>query len=294
MDINTLLGRTYGGEPGFFSIYKGGITQGFYYGNASVSGETVKSAFSNGYIPPYSWILSPDAGGLSSINIINGSATFTISSLALGKALESIISGAGGFSSTPSLSALTQLAATIVGTGSVSSSMQATLSLAANLAGSGSLSASLNLLSSCVASLSGSSSVTGVFTGYANMDATIYVNQATATTAELAAAVWNALAVDFNSTGTMGEIMNSVLTENDLTKIADIVLRRTTSNIEGSANGDALSLRSLYGMIAQAVHKTTVSSNTLTVTKSDDSTTLGTRTVTTDSEAEPIIGLDTN
>ena len=44
-------------------------------------------------------------------------------------------------------------------------------------------------------------------------------------------------------------IGNQVLTETDITKIADIILRRATSNIETSPNGDALSLKSLYGSI---------------------------------------------
>jgi hypothetical protein len=77
-------------------------------------------------------------------------------------------------------------------------------------------------------------------------------------------------------------------------EIADTVLKRSTVNIEASATGDSLSLRSLYGLIAQGVHNTQVSGATLTVTKSDDTTVLGTRTVTTDSTAEPIVGIDSD
>jgi len=77
-------------------------------------------------------------------------------------------------------------------------------------------------------------------------------------------------------------------------EVADTVLRRSTANIEASGTGDALNLRSLYGLIAQGVHNTQVSGGTLTVTKSDDTTVLGTRTVTTDSAAEPITGIDSD
>jgi len=77
-------------------------------------------------------------------------------------------------------------------------------------------------------------------------------------------------------------------------EIADTVLRRSTANVEASGTGDALSLRSLYGMVAQGVHNTQVSANSLTVTKSDDTTVLGTRTVTTNSEAQPIIGINSD
>jgi len=64
--------------------------------------------------------------------------------------------------------------------------------------------------------------------------------------------------------------------------------------VEASGTGDALSLRSLYGMVAQGVHNTQVSGNTLTVTKSNDTTVLGTRTITTNPNAEPIVGLNSD
>ena len=47
-------------------------------------------------------------------------------------------------------------------------------------------------------------------------------------------------------------------------------------------------------MVAQGVHNTQVSGTTLTVTRSDDATVLGTRTVTTDATAEPIVGIDSD
>lgn len=77
-------------------------------------------------------------------------------------------------------------------------------------------------------------------------------------------------------------------------EIADTVLKRSTANVEASGTGDTLSLKSLYGMIAQGVHNTQVSGSTLTVTKSDDTTTLGTRTVTTDASAQPIVGINSD
>ena len=77
-------------------------------------------------------------------------------------------------------------------------------------------------------------------------------------------------------------------------QVADTVLRRSTANVEVSGTGDAISLKSLYGMVAQGVHNTQVSGPTLTVTRSDDATVLGTRTVTTDPSAEPIVGIDSD
>lgn len=78
------------------------------------------------------------------------------------------------------------------------------------------------------------------------------------------------------------------------TEIADTVLRRSTANVEASSTGDPLAIRSLYGMVAQAVHNTRTQGSKLIVTKSDDSTQLATRTLTTNSSAEPITGLDSD
>ena len=77
------------------------------------------------------------------------------------------------------------------------------------------------------------------------------------------------------------------------TIIADTTLRRNSPNVEGSGTGDALNIRSLYGMIAQGTNKTSITGSTLSITKSDDTTVLGTRTLTTDATALPITGLDT-
>lgn len=78
------------------------------------------------------------------------------------------------------------------------------------------------------------------------------------------------------------------------TEIADTVLKRSTASVESSGVGGSVSLRSLYGMIAQGVHNTQVSGSTLTVTKSDDTTVLGTRTITTDPTAQPITGINSD
>lgn len=74
-------------------------------------------------------------------------------------------------------------------------------------------------------------------------------------------------------------------------KIADILLRRASSNIEASANGEALSLKSLYGALAMLTHPKDASSGTsLVLKKADGTTTLATITLDTDAAADPIVG----
>lgn len=66
-----------------------------------------------------------------------------------------------------------------------------------------------------------------------------------------------------------------------IAKIADAVLRRQCDNAEASSDGDTLDLSSLYGLIQQA-QESAISGSTLTVKKTDGSTTLGTKTVAVD------------
>lgn len=179
----------------------------FYTGDAVVDGETEKASYNNGYVPPYSWVLAPVAGGLGSINEIEGEGELTITSLALGKALDATIAGTGSIT-TASLSLITSLAATLAGTGTVSASMVGAVSMSATLIGSGSVTAGLNLLANCVATLTGSGTVTSNLKGTSNMEADIYVNEGAADVADMAAGVWNAVAEDYNEAGTMGEKMN--------------------------------------------------------------------------------------
>lgn len=76
--------------------------------------------------------------------------------------------------------------------------------------------------------------------------------------------------------------------------IADHVLRRGWAAAAASADGDTKTFRSLLGAVAKFVNKLGQSGSTLTVYEADDSTSLGTQTITSDSGAEPIIGLDTD
>jgi hypothetical protein len=72
-------------------------------------------------------------------------------------------------------------------------------------------------------------------------------------------------------------------------EIADYILKRNSSNIEASSDGDTIDIQSLYGMIAVLTHKTAASGGTHTVYKSDGTTPLDTRTITTNSGANPIV-----
>ncbi|MCP5246165.1 MAG: hypothetical protein H6937_09530 [Burkholderiales bacterium] len=77
-------------------------------------------------------------------------------------------------------------------------------------------------------------------------------------------------------------------------KIADHTLRRNLATALASSDGDTKEFRSLVGAIAKLVNKVSISGGTLTVTETDDVTTLGTQAVTTDQSAAPIVTIDTD
>lgn len=74
-------------------------------------------------------------------------------------------------------------------------------------------------------------------------------------------------------------------------ELADIILRRSSTNIEGSGFGDTLGHKSLYGVIAQQTHRTGIVGDTWSTYRSDGVTLLNTRTVTTSSSAAPMTGV---
>ena len=241
---------------------------------------------------PQAWLLATRSGGLASRNTILGASPITVANLAGGLNANAALTGSGNITNA-ALELILFAVAAITGSGTISAAITGKLEAAASLAGQGDITAALSALASAVAGLTGNGTVgaTSSLTANGNISADITVTGATLTTANVAFYVWNAVAAAFNTPGTFGA---EVLKESDITKIADIILRRSTANVEASTEGDALALRSLYGMIAQAVHNTQVSGTALSVTKSDDTTVLGTRTVTLDPAAQPITGLNSD
>lgn len=186
---------------------KFGSFNNFYYGDSHVTGETDKSARPNGYAGEYAWHLSPKAGGLSSYNEVNGTGTLTVSSLALGRAVAAALAGVGTIDS-GSLSLISSMAVAIAGSGTLSASMVGVVNMACGLAGSGDVTAAMGALAFCVAALSGSGSLASDLRGKLSMSSDIYVNQAEETVQQIVDAVWNALAAEYDLTGTMGEKLN--------------------------------------------------------------------------------------
>jgi hypothetical protein len=77
-----------------------------------------------------------------------------------------------------------------------------------------------------------------------------------------------------------------------LNRIADHVRRRQQSNVEASADGDTINVSSEYGAIQAMLESNLVDNpGNLTIYKTDGTTELAQRPVTTDPDAEPITGV---
>jgi hypothetical protein len=123
-----------------------------------------------------------------------------------------------------------------------------------------------------------------------------------------AAAVLGVLTSTLTTPGTAGKALVDILDYVDsipsdvwggittaaINKLADTLIRRSNANIEASADGEALSAQSLYGLIAQGTNRSKIVGTTLTVYRADKTTPLGTRTIGTSSTADPVTELTTN
>lgn len=112
--------------------------------------------------------------------------------------------------------------------------------------------------------------------------------------ATIADAVWDEAQAGHVSAGTFGLYLDTEvsgvgggsLTE---TGIADAILSRPISNVEGTA-----AFRTLAGAIAKLVNRVRVNGSSFEVYKTNDTDLMGTQTATTDAAAEPIKELNTD
>ena len=181
-------------------------------------------ALPNGGYPSLTWFLPQIAGQIGSSNQIYGSGT-TTTNLAGGLNAISDLSGTGTISN-GNLTLIAQLIAALTGAGDVTPppSLVGTLQLLSNLSGAGAVTATLIAYASVQASLTGAGTLN--LTPYAVGElAADITGQSVLSPQSLAAAVWSALAAQYNESGTMGNKMNSAASGNiDYATLAAAVL----------------------------------------------------------------------
>jgi hypothetical protein len=157
-----------------------------------------------GYYPPYTWALPTTNGQMLSAFQIAGVGAFTGSG-AMGVNGAASIAGVGTL--TADMQLIVSAVAALTGTGTLTASVVAVLNAAADLAGIGALTATINAIGSFAAALAGTGTIAPVInaTGELSADITPFTELSPAT---LAAAVWEAVAADSFTTGSMGEALN--------------------------------------------------------------------------------------
>lgn len=185
-----------------------GARRNFYASNAGISAKSSKPA---GARHPVAWLMPQQAGGLASHNNAKlrltgtalgvmgkpaqGSATITIDATATGGL---IVSGSGSATITLSATGDIKSIASASGSASITLSASAAIGAIAGLTGAATITISGTATSYAIGYMSGTSSNETEFSADA-----------------LARAVWEALATEFNTPGSMGEKLNGAASAGD-------------------------------------------------------------------------------
>ena len=180
--------------------------------HGGIRGRTMSAAFPNqriaypiGYLHPYAIDMPIKPGGISTFNQVIGTGALSGTG-ASGKNAVASLAGTGSLDATGKL--VVAAAAAITATGALSGSINAALLASANLSGSGSFTASIGALGGVTAALAGTGTLTAASYATGTLEADIPGEEGALTAGSIAAAVWDALALDNNDAGTMGEKMN--------------------------------------------------------------------------------------
>jgi hypothetical protein len=166
------------------------------------------AATPNGHLQPSAWIITIKPGGMSSYTLIDGSGAIAAANLAGGKNAEANLTGSGTISAATGQLVVSAVAA-LSGSGTISSANAlAVLQAAAALSGSGTVSAATATApGSMAADLSGLGTLAATVRAVGHMSADITPFE-TLSPQALAASVWNSIANQFNTDGTMGNLVN--------------------------------------------------------------------------------------
>lgn len=186
------------------SYWQPSACRGLYTSEAD-GGRLQHANIPSGTQPPYTIMFAPKGGELSATTYIRGEGSVAANLLS-GKFMTADLAGIGSIEG--SMSLITSMTANLAGVGELTGDMKLTLAMAANLAGIGDLAGAMALLIPLNAALAGIGGITANLKGNADLQATIYVNQSEATTQQLVDAIWNAIAADYNTSGTMGNKLN--------------------------------------------------------------------------------------
>lgn len=163
--INQICGHNHSGITNPYWIIRAHSMRGYYQPqqNDGDLESKYKDSFTTGSYPPYSYILSPKGGLLSSTTTLYGINIFENLNLAGGLNGDTLFAGVGDL--TGQLGALAYLISALSGAGDLSGNIQGSVSIAASLVGSGDLTGALGALIDILADLNGAGDLTGSIAG---------------------------------------------------------------------------------------------------------------------------------
>jgi hypothetical protein len=213
------------------TIYNGG---GSLFRNAAPTGRMRASAmtfgeynaFPNGNLHPVCWMLPQKAGGMSMRPRGEGSLA---ANLIPTRPMSIDMTGSGDLAATAAL--VVSMACAMTGSGSLTATITGLLDMTCDMAGSGDLAADMEGIASMAIDMLGQGDLEATIAAYGDMTIDIVVTGTGLSTANVGAAVWNALAASFNDAGTMGNKLNTASSGGvDYGALADAV--RTELGVE--------------------------------------------------------------
>jgi hypothetical protein len=189
-----------------------GAYRGRFYGETMVANTVDVTNIPTGYYPPFTYILAPHSGGMGTTFGIEGLGTLVgIGSMGVNKI--SSITGLGDITNAQ-LSLIVSAVAFMTGSGVFSADVVGKASKIASLAGTSTFTASVGALANLISDIIANGDLDGTAsaTGFMVADISPFTTLSPET---LAAAVWNAIATNYNNAGTMGNKMNSAASAGD-------------------------------------------------------------------------------
>ena len=170
----------------------------------TIEGLPLTTAIPEGYLHPNAWMMPYELGSMS-ISNLNGAGAVVGSGVA-GLAGEVTMVGVGVLDASGGL--LAGLTVNITGSGNLTALGGGLLEAIATMAGQGLLTGALGAEAGLTVTMAGIGTLTASPQGTGEMVLEIYVNESQATVNQIVAAVWSALAAEYNESGTMGQKLN--------------------------------------------------------------------------------------
>lgn len=195
-----------GGITNPYAVMKPSTLRNKWLGG-NTNDQWVRDSINTGHNSPYVLVMGTKGWLLTSTNQSNGVASVN-GNISMGINIEGQSDGTSTVAANMAL--LMQLAGVINGSSTASGVLNGLIQLLGTSAGAGSASGSISLLSFLSAQVNGTSTAAANLRGTLSLEGTIYVNQSEATVQQLIDGVWNAIAANYNTSGTMGEIVNNM------------------------------------------------------------------------------------